>query len=74
MLLFLHMDPTNSHGFLFRRFDLRGPPTFKLEMKQQKPQEEDILVQAMAALKISKKCCTRRHRPYDLPTWGQIKP
>ena len=27
----------------------------------------------MAALKISKKCCTRRHRPYDLPTWGQIK-
>ena len=73
MLLFLHMDPTNSHGFLFGRFDLRGPPTFKLEMKQQKPQEEDILVQAMAALKISKKHHTRRHQPYDLPTWRQIK-
>ena len=54
MLLFLQMDPTNSHGFLFGRFDLRGPPTFKLEMKQQKPQEEEIPVQAMAALKISK--------------------
>ena len=54
MLLFLQMDPTNSHGFLFRRFDLSGPPTFKLEMKQQKPQEEEIPVQAMAALKISK--------------------
>ena len=67
------MDPTNSHGFLFRRFNLRGPPAFKLEMKQQKPQEEKIPVQAMAALKLSKKCHTRCHRPYDLPTWGQIK-
>ena len=27
----------------------------------------------MATLKISKKRRTRRHRPYDLPTWGQIK-
>ena len=73
MVLFLQMDPVKSHGFLFRRFDLRGPPTFKLEMKQQKPQEEEIPVQAMAALKISKKYRTRHHRPYDLPTWGQIK-
>ena len=69
MLLFLQMDPMNSHGFLFGRFDLRGPPTFKLEMKQ----EEEIPTQAMAALKISKKYRTRHHRPYDLPTWGQIK-
>ena len=73
MLLFLQMDPMNSHGFLFGRFDLRGPPTFKLEMKQQKPREEEIPVQAMVALKISKKCHTRRHRPYDLPTWREIK-
>ena len=27
----------------------------------------------MAALKISKECCTRYNRPYDLPTWGEIK-
>ena len=27
----------------------------------------------MAALKISKKCLTGYHQPYDLPTWGQIK-
>ena len=54
MLLFLQMDPTNSHGFLFRRFNLGRPPAFKLETKQQKPQEEEIPVQAMAALKISK--------------------
>ena len=27
----------------------------------------------MATLKISKKRHTRGHRPYDLPTWGQIK-
>ena len=54
MLLFIQIDPTNSHGFLFGRFDLRGPPTFKLETKQQKPQEKEILIQAMAALKISK--------------------
>ena len=55
MLVFLQMDPMNSHGFLFGRFDLRGPPTFKLETKQHKPQEKEILIQAMAALKISKK-------------------
>ena len=73
MLVFLQMDPTNSHGFLFGRFDLRGPPTFKLETKQQSPQEEEIPIQAMADLKISKKHHTRHHRPYDLPTWGQIK-
>ena len=73
MPVFLQMDPTNSHGFLFGRFDLRGPPAFKLETKQQKPQEEEIPVQAMAALKISKKHHIRSHRPYDLPTWGQIK-
>ena len=67
------MDPTNSHGFLFGRFNLRGPPAFKLETKQQKPQEEEIPIQAMATLKISKTRCTQCPRPYDLPTWGQIK-
>ena len=67
------MDPMSSHDFLFRRFNLRGPPAFRLEIKQQKTQEESIPVQAMVTLKISKKRCTRRHRPYDLPTWEQIK-
>ena len=42
-------------------------------MKQQKPQEEEIPIQAVAALKIYKKHRTRRYRPYDFPTWGQIK-
>ena len=42
-------------------------------MKQQKPHEKEIPVQAMAALKFSEKCRTQRHRPHDLPTWGQIK-
>ena len=42
-------------------------------MKQQKTQEEKIPIQAMATLKIIKKRHTRHHRPYDLPTWGQIK-
>ena len=73
MVLFLQMDPVNSHGFLFRRFDLRGPPTFKLEMKQQKPPKEKIPVQAMMALEISKKCRTQRHQPYDLPSWETDK-
>ena len=67
------MDPMNSQGFLFGRFNLRGPPTFKLDMKQQKPQDEEIPVQAMAALKISKKRRTQCPRPHDPPTWGQIK-
>ena len=39
-------------------------------MKQQRPQEEEIPIQAITALKISKKKChTQRYRPYDLPTW-----
>ena len=42
-------------------------------MKQQKTQEEKIPIQAMATLKIIKKLHARHHRPYDLPTWGQIK-
>ena len=73
MLVFPQMDPTNSHGSLFGRFDPRGPPAFKMETGQQGPQEEEIPIQAMAALKISRKHHPRRHQPYDLPTWGQIK-
>ena len=67
------MDPTKSVVALFRRLAPGEPPTFKIEKKQGNPQEEEFSVQAMAALKISKKCHTRRHRPYDLPTWGRIK-
>ena len=36
--------------------------------------EEEIPIWAMAALKISWKHHPRWHHPYDLPTWGQIKP
>ena len=42
-------------------------------MKQQKPQEEEIPVQVTAALNISKMCHTGCHRPYDLPTWREVK-
>ena len=49
MLVFPQMDPMNSHGFLFGRFDPRGHLAFKMEMGQQKPQEEEIPIQAMAA-------------------------
>ena len=73
MLVFPQMDPMNSHGFLFGRFDPRGPPAFKMEMGQQGPQEEEIPVRAMVAVKISRKHHHQRHQPYDLPTWGQIK-
>ena len=44
-----------------------------MQMEQQGPQEEEIPIWAMAALKISRKHCPRQHHPYDLPTWGQIK-
>ena len=44
-----------------------------METKQQEPQEEETPIQAMVALKISRKHCPCRHQPYDLPTWGQIK-
>ena len=33
-------DPANPHGFPFKRFDPRGPPAFKMEMKQQEPQKK----------------------------------
>ena len=73
MLVFLQIDPMNLLGFLFGRSDPRGPPAFKIEMKQQNPQEEEIPIQAMATLKFSKKCHTQGPRPYDLPTRRQIK-
>ena len=73
MLVFLQMEPTKLVGSLFGRSTTGEPPAFKMEKKQQNPQEEEFPVQAMAALKISKKRHTRHHQPYDLPTWGQIK-
>ena len=73
MLVFLQMDPTNSSGFLFRRSVPGEPSVFKMKTKRQKPREEEIPVQAMAALKISKKNRPQRHQPHDLPTRGQIK-
>ena len=73
MLVFLQTDPTKSVGFLSRKSTPGEPPTFKIEKKWLNPQEEKFPVQAMVALKISKKCHTQHHRRYDLPTWGQIK-
>ena len=64
----------NSLGFLFGRSDPRWPLAFKIETKQQKPQEEKIPIQPMAALKISRKQRPRQHQPYNLPSWVQIKP
>ena len=52
------MDPTNV---LFRKFNPGGPPTFKMETKQQEPQEEEIPIRAIVALKISRKCCPWWH-------------
>ena len=72
-LVFPQMDPTNSHGFLFGRSDPRGPPAFEIETNEQKCQEEEIPIRAMAALKISRKHHPRRHQPFYLPSWGQIK-
>ena len=54
MLLFLQIDPTHSYNFLFKRFNLRGSPTFRLKMIQQKPQEKRIPIQAMVTLKFPK--------------------
>ena len=73
MLVFPKMNPTNSHGFLFGRSDPMGPPAFKIEARQQKPQEEEIPIRAMAALKISRKHHPWWHQPYDLSMRGQIK-
>ena len=68
MLIFLQMDPTKSVGSLFRISAPGEPPAFRIEKKQQNPQEEEFSLQAMVALKISKRRRTRWHRPYNLPT------
>ena len=73
MLTFFQIDLMKSVGSFFRRSALREPPTFKTERKKRNPQEEEVPVQAMAALEISKKCHTQCYLPHDLPTWGQIK-
>ena len=73
MLVFLQIDPMNLLGFLFRRSNPRGPPEFKIEMKQQNTQEKEIPIQAMAVLNISKKHHPQHHQPHDLPSWEQIK-
>jgi len=66
MLVFLQMDPTNSIGFLFGKSAPGEPPVFKIKTKRQNPQEEEIPIQAMAALKLSKKHRPRCHQPHDL--------
>ena len=58
MLVFVQMDATKSVGSLFGRSVPGEPPTFKIEKKWRNPWEEEFPVQAMAALKISKKCRT----------------
>ena len=55
------------------KFDPMGSPAFKMEMKQQEPQEEEIPIQAMSALKIYRKHHPQGDHPFDLPTWGQRK-
>ena len=69
MLVFPQMEPTN---IFLGKFDPREAPTFKMEMKQQEPQEKEIPIWAIEALKISRKHHPRQHQPYDLPTWGHI--
>ena len=44
-------DSMNSHGFIFGRFDPRGAPALKMETGQQGPQEEEIPIRAIAALR-----------------------
>ena len=48
------MNPVNSLGFLFGRSTPGEPPVFKIEKKQRNPQEKEIPVQAVAALKFPK--------------------
>ena len=52
MFVFPQMDQTNIFLGIFYP---RGPPTFKMETKQQAPQQEEIPIWAMAALNISRK-------------------
>ena len=56
-----------------RKISPRGVSSVQNKDQKRKPQEENIPVQVMAALKIFKKHCPRCHRPHNLPTWGQIK-
>ena len=62
-------DGSNKLTWLpLRKILPKGPPAFKMEMGQQGPQEEEIPIWAMTALKMSRKHHPRWHHPYDLPT------
>ena len=65
------MDPTN---FFLGKFDPRGPPLGIQNGDEitRTPGGRNSNM-AMAALKISRKCCPQQHQPYNLPTWGQMK-
>ena len=64
--------PNEISWFPLWRSAPEEPLAFKIEKKRWNPQEE-FPVQAMVTWKVSKKHSTRGHRPYDIPTWGQIK-
>ena len=73
MLLFLQTDPANSHGFLFRRFDLRGAPNIQTRDKTPKTPRDRNSNTSHGSFKSFQKHHTQCHRPYDFPTLGQIK-
>ena len=52
MLVFPQMDPTNFP----QKFQPKRAASIQMETKQQEPQEEEIPIRAMVALKISRKC------------------
>ena len=66
-------DGSNDLTWLtLQKFQAKGAPSIHTR-GQQKPQEEGIPIQAMVALRTSKKRHTWCHGTYDLPPWGQIK-
>ena len=71
--LYYHRRSSESTWLPLQKIRPKGAPRLQKETGQHGHQQEEIRIRAMAALKISRKHHPRRHQPYDLPTWGQIK-
>ena len=71
------ISPDGSNELIWlplQKIQPKGDPNIQTKDKTTKTLGSRNSNTSMAALQISKKRCTWRHRLYDLPTWGQIKP
>ena len=70
---YISPDGSNEVSWLLLQKICPQGTTSIQDRKRQNPQKEEVPIQAIVALEISKKHRTQRHLPHDLPAWKQIK-